>query len=280
MEITKEIFEHFCPVAVSPGDEIFEAVADAISLRKAFVADVIGTEAYSTIAERGYTPDTRPLDSVEKLAGDVARYICVAAFHDAVPQLDLVLTNTGFGIVSNSNLAPASSDRVERLKNRLAVQRDEALDDIIADARDIEGWKDSEQASRWIGSIFWNGKHARLFGDPNATRSTLDELAPKIQEAEAWLKELVSPKFYFELCAFERDMKTQQIVREAVRLARNCIVSHVNNLGSLNLHRRILLSFIEEFPELFGTYISSSAYRANHFEPYENRKEDACFFFG
>ena len=33
----------------------------------------------------------------------------------AIPQLDLILTPNGFGIVSNQNIAPASKERIERL---------------------------------------------------------------------------------------------------------------------------------------------------------------------
>lgn len=37
------------------------------------------------------------------------------AMRHAVPQLDLILTPNGFGIVSNQNIAPASKERIERL---------------------------------------------------------------------------------------------------------------------------------------------------------------------
>ena len=38
--------------------------------------------------------------------------VVAEAMLHAVPQLDLVLTPNGFGIVSNSNIAPASKERV------------------------------------------------------------------------------------------------------------------------------------------------------------------------
>lgn len=45
----------------------------------------------------------------------------------AVPQLDLILTPNGFGIVSNQNVIPASKERIERLLLSLEKQRDDAL---------------------------------------------------------------------------------------------------------------------------------------------------------
>lgn len=48
-----------------------------------------------------------------------ARYISLYAFERAVPHLDLVLTPTGFGIVSNNTLSPASRERVQSLRDNL-----------------------------------------------------------------------------------------------------------------------------------------------------------------
>ena len=49
----------------------------------------------------------------------------------AIPQLDLVLTPNGFGIVSNSNVAPASKERVERLLASLEKMRDDTLQVLL-----------------------------------------------------------------------------------------------------------------------------------------------------
>ena len=57
-----------------------------------------------------------------------ARMAMVAeAMLHAVPQLDLVLTPNGFGVVSNTNIAPASKERVERLLLSLEKMRDDTL---------------------------------------------------------------------------------------------------------------------------------------------------------
>ena len=57
-----------------------------------------------------------------------ARMAVVAeAMLHAVPQLDLVLTPNGFGVVSNTNIAPASKERVERLLLSLEKMRDDTL---------------------------------------------------------------------------------------------------------------------------------------------------------
>ena len=61
----------------------------------------------------------------------LAKLIATEAFMQAIPNLDLVLTPNGFGIVSNSNVAPASKDRVERLINSLEALRDNAIEQYL-----------------------------------------------------------------------------------------------------------------------------------------------------
>ena len=59
------------------------------------------------------------------------------AFRRAIPSLDVILTENGFGIVSNGNVAPASRDRINALLDGLQAMVDnsiEALDTILAGA--------------------------------------------------------------------------------------------------------------------------------------------------
>lgn len=53
------------------------------------------------------------LDTVPGLEAAVIKLVCLRTYQEQIPQLDLVLTPTGFGVVSNQNLAPASADRVK-----------------------------------------------------------------------------------------------------------------------------------------------------------------------
>lgn len=57
----------------------------------------------------------------------VSKMVAYQAFMQAIPNLDLVLTPNGFGIVNNSNVASASKERVERLLAQLEAQRDNAI---------------------------------------------------------------------------------------------------------------------------------------------------------
>lgn len=53
------------------------------------------------------------------------------ALFEAIPFLDLVLTSTGFGIVSNDQISPASADRVQALANRAMVAANDGMDALL-----------------------------------------------------------------------------------------------------------------------------------------------------
>ena len=90
MRYTKWLIDNFCP------KEIFDDIAD------------------------------RPDPSTAKVT--MARIVAFDAFRSAIPHLDIILTPNGFGIVNNSNIAPASKERVERLINSLLDNRDNEIE--------------------------------------------------------------------------------------------------------------------------------------------------------
>ena len=72
----------------------------------------------------------------------------------AIPQLDLILTPNGFGIVSNQNIAPASKERVERLLLSLEKLRDDALQIILSMLPTAHHWTASHQYEYFAATMF------------------------------------------------------------------------------------------------------------------------------
>lgn len=62
------------------------------------------------------------LDTIPGLEQAVTKLVCLRTYQEQIPQLDLVLTPTGFGVVSNQNLAPASADRVKTCCSKSPTQ--------------------------------------------------------------------------------------------------------------------------------------------------------------
>ena len=74
----------------------------------------------------------------------------------AIPQLDLILTPNGFGIVSNQNVAPASKERIERLLLSLEKLRDDTLQIILSMLPDAHHWTASSQYEYFAATMFLN----------------------------------------------------------------------------------------------------------------------------
>ena len=98
-------------------------------------------------------------EAVQSLATHI---VVNEAMRQAVPSLDLVLTPNGFGIVSNSNVAPASKECVERLITSLESERDNYIEQLLPLLVQSEEWRDTEQYRFFASTLF-----------PNITLTTL-----------------------------------------------------------------------------------------------------------
>lgn len=76
------------------------------------------------------------------------------AFRQAVPSLDLVLTANGFGIVSNTNVVPASKERITRLVDSLESTRDDAISSVLPYLDKLDGWANTEQQKWFKATLF------------------------------------------------------------------------------------------------------------------------------
>ena len=82
-------------------------------------------------------------DATNKLLHHARMAEVAEAMLHAIPQLDLVLTPNGFGIVSNSNVSPASKERVERLLTALEKMRDDTLQVLLPLLAAEAAWTDT-----------------------------------------------------------------------------------------------------------------------------------------
>lgn len=139
IQISKDDFEQSILVATSSHSEVFESV------RPHFY------EAYNNIQKRflGYVGE-EALETNERLSAAVVKAVCLTAFLGNVRHLDLVLTPTGFGVVANNEVSPASSARVEALIEQCMVACLKAEGEMITWLSATEGWGESLQAKMSI----------------------------------------------------------------------------------------------------------------------------------
>ena len=103
--INDEQLRQFLPNVLATCDgevSLFDKLQFHLNNAEQWLAEnVTGRDFISTVAGAQADDATRAL---------LCQTIAAHAFHVALPSLDLVLTPTGFGIVSNGNIAPASAE--------------------------------------------------------------------------------------------------------------------------------------------------------------------------
>lgn len=217
------------------------------------------------------------------------RCVCILmAFLGQIRSRDLILTDTGFGIVSNQNVAPASQARVDALKDELEQSADAHLERLILLLRTVGGWGNTDQAKKCIPTLFWrpsmlmDDMMGKKSGYPDHTFRLLESAQPEINAAVLFLKKHLSDAFWEELMAFERHPSDSIYLSRAVACCREFIRAKVlrGPMVKADSYYEELINFIEGNLEQFSTYANSKAYQLNHHEPYENEAHHPGYFFG
>lgn len=270
MIIEKDIFEKIVSAATNSDTQVYDMVQPHFAwTEQQLNVELIGDEF---------------LDNLEFIPGFTAvvmRLICLRTFAEQIPHLDLVLTPTGFGVVSNQNVAPASADRVKALRKQVehAYQDtyDRALEMLVGTP-----WADSTQARCNIVNMIYTAKQFRRYVDkPNAHRQDLEAAHAQIYVAEEKVREHISSEFFDFLLEKVRknDMTKQEsgIISMICKFTGLCVMKEYTAAKSL-------LARIENYAEdnlsAFPNYENSKAYKAKHFKGYENQAGDSTFFFG
>lgn len=108
MKLTKQDFELALPVGISAHDEVYDAVSPAIATAlDNYCSMLLGDVGIKRVTES---------EEDSQLKRYFNMLVCIDGFLSVFRQLDLVLTPTGFGIVSNDTISPASKQRVDALE--------------------------------------------------------------------------------------------------------------------------------------------------------------------
>ena len=267
--ITRKIFESVCPSAVMPDEALFARIQYYIAKGEDVAVRIMGAQW------AGYEDNAA-------LALPARRVICLHAYLEALPHLDIVLTETGLGVVSNQNVAPASSDRVNRLRKQIQDSRDDAVDDLIDALRGVEGWRPSSAARDLFSSLVWNARlQLPIMGVTEAHRTKLTELRPKINAAEEVLQHHISGLLHIELCnvqlANTASAEQNTVIQKSLMFIGAWLAG---DRAMMRFHLAKLVGYLEQHLDSFATYEASTAHQANTFTPYENKKDDTTYFFG
>lgn len=274
MNIDQKTFEGHVPSFKNANAEVFDKISVLLEQ----------VEMELTLSLFG----TSPLPSDAAIGKRFQRLVCLSAAYRAISQFDLVLTGTGFGIVSNQNVAPASRDRVAALSRQLYREKSDEWD-LLLELLTATDWSHTPEAVLWVSRLLWNATLARRYGIRSQSvfselyRDEYQALLPQIEEAEQKVSEYISPELYDALLVRVRTHAALS-AEEAFVLAqsRTLIASLVSSSGEYRAKHlfKSLLRFLEAHSDALSPYKESSTYQSRHTLRYENKQEHPTFFFG
>lgn len=271
MTITQAKFEKYVPSFRNATEEVFQKVEDFIEEEKLQLSTKFGA-AYE-----------------EKLndARLAEKTVCTGAAYHVFSHMDIVLTATGFGVVRNDHLTPASRERTGALRDDLRKEYSRLLDVMLATLLRSD-WKESTEAAILIDSLLYCPTMLRRYGvkTPQGGEIYHDEMlaiAGALAESAASVERCMSPELYADLVMKQRDEAgmepEERLVLEAARKYQAALLIASHPKSAVELHKR-LVRLLEQYSTVLTAYANSSTYAANHFQRYENKQEDPTFFFG
>ena len=264
MLISQPSFEQYVPAFRDSQPSTFEAVRPMM-------------EHYLSVArEQMAVPEDYPNQPL------LEAYVYKNAAAEAIPSLDLILTDSGFAVVSNQNLAPASRERVSALLNSLRRQASDARDLLLLDLCNTN-WVNSKQCKLVRTTLLWCPMLARRYGivikDTDPQNDFLLHL-PAIEQASEMTTNIIGQQLMDFLISHQDEYSEKPayvLVRESTRKYMSAVVQQ--NRRAAEAQRQYILKKIEILADELPEYKKSSTYRAAQAKNYENKQEDPTFFF-
>lgn len=124
------------------------------------------------------------------------KLVSVVAYHAAIPFVDLVQTENGFAVVSNSNLSPASRERVERLIEWCEIQIDSLTDmfikSVMSNAVLLAKWAIFPDFKEIVNCFFVTGQDFASYAKSNEKKRR-SELLRRKAELISWQENVIAP---------------------------------------------------------------------------------------
>ena len=270
--ITKTDFEKAVPAAQEPSGSIFEVMEDAINNEVANIESEVLGDVGAQAVEAG--TDTILVQTVKRL-------VCVRAFLGEMRSLDLVLTPTGFGVVSTNDTAPASKQRVDALDGQLRRQVRLLLGVLLNRLFTVGGWNTQPQRQWQVQTLFFSIQMLEKYAGVNHPKpEDWDVAVPVMLTADMFLRKHLGNAYMDELI---QQLTGNVITTENAPIIMLC-QQYIGACIAQNTRLREetymrIINRLEADLSLYPTYADGEGYRLNHYKPYENHAEDSAFHF-
>ena len=227
------------------------------------VSRIIGT-GIETALEETYVAESDPLADLRRLC---RRVIAEKALLDAIPEMDMQLTEAGFAVQDNDNFSPASAQRVDRLLAKMPERIASDADALVSYMISVyPNWRSSEQFKRLTESFmptiadYSSVPGARAYNSYDEFYSDLPVLNRSMKEVADYY---VSEAEIDRLLELYRDNDLLEIHRRAIEELKVAAVASAN--GSIRCARNaaarardVMLESPGDFPCFRGSSAFSS----------------------
>lgn len=258
IEITREQLERHVPAFANAEGDVFALIKDKL--------DEVAAEV-ELFAEG------------QELTDAAVAYICNEGARRAVPQLDLVITSSGIGVVSNQNVAPASRERVDALLGSLHRSASSSRDLFVGQ---LAKRADFDQAHRRLSHLLFTTADVRNYGiKPGGSEVYLDqynEMSDALEYAADRVRDVCGDAFYAELIDAARSLPSATSEAKAALRSTELLTAAL----LIDDRRRIehyRLRLIEQLRRLEPeSYVGTQQQQANDFENYQNEQQHPTYF--
>lgn len=275
LKIDKAVLEENVVTATTKNNDLYDMLIPFIEEDADLICDnVLGDVGMAALEED------------EKLLKQTQKVVCRKAFSENISSLDLVLTATGFGIVSTQDTAPASQARVEALRTQVERQWPQSLGILVDMLCKVEGWGETAQAEANIRTVFYSIDMLRTYGSvPKLTGEAWRQEQASINAADTDLRKLVSDEEMDALLSAIRKNTLNDVQYDVILCMRLFIGWFISGGTTYDPHGMrhtmdMMINLMEKHPNDFPEYMQSDVYKARHFTDYENTKESPLFIFG
>lgn len=274
-EITKEIFEQYVPAAKMPerNTSVFNRMVPYFSRSYQHLQDLL-FKGIPTLMD------------ADDLKNAILQFVCIHAFFRAIPSLDLVLTGTGFGVVSTNDTAPASQTRVKALRDEMEWQSLMSISALLVALVRVDKWGDSAAGKNAIRSLYYDPCQINEYGPIDRNLSMAENWRRVCQyraTAEQMVKREISQEYYDALLCRLRTGKMTNADIGIYHSALNYIARSIGDMASgkpcMVPAQWELRDYMERYADMLPEYQQSKLYASIHGDRYENKPEDPTFFF-
>ncbi|WP_419033312.1 DUF6712 family protein [Dysgonomonas gadei] len=276
---SKEDFAKYIPTAggynPDPNQTDWDKLQPFVQEAELFLqTDVIGLDLYNLIAS---TTD-------QNLKDTACTVIACTAYNGAIPYVDLIQTPNGFGVVSNSNLAPASKERVDRLHEWTKIRASEATDALITlvfqKPEYNTEWKKFGLYDYYTECLFVTAASLRRYCKKDALRYDLDELHPVFMAYQEKISKMISHEYMNDIIDKRRNslLTIEDVAMIRTLMAIMGMLYRNDDNAAYKLLETAVNTMISDLVK-YPVYATSQAYLIKTGDKYKNEKDHPTFFF-